>query len=142
VVLGVGPGIAGGGPSGADGADAGQLLLGLNSVALNINVTDDETFGPEALALYNALAGAGFDLAPPDAFGDVAIDFSDPTNFALIGSPADLLVTFAFSDTADNLDITIDAYVPEPGSLALIGTAFVGLSILRKRIRARRTGRQ
>ena len=132
--LAIGPGIAGGGPLGSDGAAGGQLLLSLNSVPISTTLTDGETSDQAAADLYNALKSDGFALAPPDPFGVLELDFNNATNFALLGSPSLLSVDFGFSATADNLDLSIDTFAaPEPTSLTLLGVGAAMLSLVRRR---------
>jgi hypothetical protein len=131
-VLGVGTGFTGGGPLGTNGAGAGQLLLTLNGLPITVNLVDGESNSQAAGDLFAALRQDGFALAPPDAFGDVELDFSNSTNFALLGSPSSFDISFV--ETGDNLDISLDTFlVTEPGPLMLLGPAILGLGLCRAR---------
>jgi len=138
-LLSVGAGFPGGGPGGTDGAGGGQLLLDVNSTSVSADITDGETYTQAADALYTSLSSDGFVLGPPDAFGNLELDFSDPANFSLTGSPSMISIDFGFSSTANNLDLDLDtSVIPEPAPAAVIVSALIGLLALRRGRRPQR----
>ena len=129
----VGPGFAGGGPGGTDGAGAGALSLSVNGVSVSDAITTGETAEQAADGLYTALIDDGFKLNAPDPFGNLELKFSDLANYTLIGSPAMISIDFGFSATADNLDLAVDTFAPEPTSVSLVAPALLGLLAFRRR---------
>jgi hypothetical protein len=132
-LLSVDPGFVGGGPGGTDGAGAGALSLNVNGVAVTDAIITGETAEQAADGLYTALIDDGFKLNAPDPFGNLELKFSDLANYTLIGSPSMISRDFGFSATADNLDLALDTYAPEPTSLSLVAPALLGLLTLRRR---------
>jgi hypothetical protein len=109
------------------GATGGSLLFTMNGMPVSAPITNGE--GPEdaITSLANALTTDGFSIAPPqiDAVnhtGMLTVDFSNPTNFSLVGRPSIFDAELGLTDGASNLDFTLGfASVPEPATAVLLG---------------------
>jgi hypothetical protein len=116
----------------------------MNGMPVSATITDGE--GPEdaITSLANALTTDGFSISPPqiDAVnhtGVLTVDFSNPTNFNLLGRPSLFDAQLGLTDGASNLDFTLGfAAVPEPSTALLLGAGAMTLLAALRRARRQR----